>query len=130
VLNGDTWIEDGLLQLAGKASTRPTLGLVEAADCARFGRVLLEDDRLLGFQEKGGTGPGLIHAGLDLLSTALLERLPQGPASLERDLLEPLAAEGALDGCRLAGRFVDFGQPDDYKAFSAWAERELQSRFA
>jgi D-glycero-alpha-D-manno-heptose 1-phosphate guanylyltransferase len=130
VLNGDTWIEDGLVQLAATPAARPTMGLVEVADSARYGSVLLENDCIVAFREKGASGPRLVHAGLDLLPSALLARLPQAPASLERDLLEPLAAEGALDGRRLAGRFVDFGQPDDYKAFSEWAERELVSRFA
>lgn len=130
ILNGDTWIEDGLAEFARTAENRPTLGLVEVADTARFGRLQVSGDRVSAFQEKGIDGPGPIHAGLDLLPSELLARLPSGPSSLEQDLLGPLAAEGRLAACRLAGAFVDFGLPDDYKAFSAWAERELPRRFA
>lgn len=130
VLNGDTWIEGGLAEFARQATGHPTLGLVAVPDTTRFGRVELDGDRVTAFREKGQGGPGLIHGGLDLLPADLLGRLPAGPSSLERDLLEPLASAGRLKACRLSGAFVDFGLPDDYKAFSAWAERQLPRRFA
>lgn len=130
LLNGDTWVERGLQELAAAAPGPPALlGLAEVPDTARYGRVALQaDGRIAAFREKGESGPGLVSAGLLRLESALLAEAPSGAFSLERELLTPLAESGRLGGLRLTGSFVDIGVPDDYKAFCAWAEDALAAR--
>ncbi len=93
-------------------------------DASRYGTVTLDGDRVTAFRERPEAGaagaPGLINAGIYALDRRVVDRLSP-VCSLERDLLAPLAAEGALRATRQHGWFVDIGIPDDL----AHARREL-----
>jgi NDP-sugar pyrophosphorylase family protein len=122
VANGDSFVEADLAGfLAAFEDSGAPAGLVAVGvpDAARFGRLDLSPDgrRVLRFAEKDPSlaGPARINGGLYLFRRALLdERLPPAAgvaASLERDLLEPLAPAGPLMAFPTDGRFVDIGTP-------------------
>ena len=95
----------------------------EVPDASRYGTVTLDGDRVTAFRERPDTpepAPGLINAGIYALDRRVLARL-SAQCSLERDLLAPLAAEGALRATPQHGWFVDIGIPEDL----AHARREL-----
>jgi D-glycero-D-manno-heptose 1,7-bisphosphate phosphatase len=96
----------------------------EVPDASRYGTVALDVDRVTTFAERPDTAqsgaPGLINAGIYALDRKVLSRL-SADCSLERDLLAPLAAAGALRATRQHGWFVDIGIPEDL----AHARREL-----
>ena len=96
----------------------------EVPDASRYGTVALDGDRVTTFAERPDTAqsgaPGLINAGIYALDRKVLSRL-SADCSLERDLLAPLAAAGALRATRQHGWFVDIGIPEDL----AHARREL-----
>ncbi|MGH6946745.1 MAG: sugar phosphate nucleotidyltransferase [Kiloniellales bacterium] len=131
VLNGDTWLEEGLASLAAlPGGPAALLGLTEVADTTRYGRVTLDaGGRIARFSEKGAVGPGPISAGILRLEAALLREAPSGPFGLEQDLLAHLASSGRLHGALLPGSFVDIGVPADYKVFCALAETALIARY-
>ena len=113
--------------LAGFAADGPeVLGRMvvrEVADASRYGTVTLEADRVTAFGERpdgSQAAPGLINAGIYAFDRRVLGRL-SACCSLERDLLAPLAQEGALRASVQHGWFVDIGVPDDL----AHARREL-----
>ena len=85
-------------------------------DTSRYGTVSLDGDRVTAFAERpdtaGAAKPGFINAGIYALDRRVLDRLAPS-CSLERDLLAPLAAEGALRATRQHGWFVDIGIPAD-----------------
>jgi D-glycero-D-manno-heptose 1,7-bisphosphate phosphatase len=127
--NGDSLFDCNIAALlSGFAQDGPeVLGRMvvrEIPDASRYGTVTLDGETVTAFRERpdasAAGGPGLINAGIYALDRRVLDRL--SPAcSLERDLLAPLAAEGALRATRQHGWFVDIGIPDDL----AHARREL-----
>ncbi|MHB1938688.1 MAG: hypothetical protein ACYCOR_19215, partial [Acidobacteriaceae bacterium] len=52
-----------LRQHAAEAASL-TIAITQQADIARYGGVVLAGKRIVGFQEKGQTGPGWINAGV------------------------------------------------------------------
>jgi NDP-sugar pyrophosphorylase family protein len=129
VVNGDTLAACDPWALERERWEHGALGAValyEVADARARGRV--EGDargRIVRFVEKdpGYRGAAWVNGGLYAFAPALWRRLPDGPSSLERDVLPALAAEGGLRGFRAAGEFFDIGTPEEWeraeRAFSA-----------
>ena len=125
-LNGDTWLG---LDLAGFAAEAPEADLVLAVrpvdDRARYGSVLVRGNIVLGLEEKGRTGPGLVNAGAYLLRRDLPARRPiAGAFSLESEVLAK--PEGLdLRAHRTEAPFLDIGTPEDFlralALIPAWA---------
>lgn len=117
LVNGDTFVEADLVALsAGLDSAGVVMGLVEVADTGRFGRVEVKDSVVTAFHEKSSSGPGLINAGVYALRRAVVDQLPHGASSFERDFLEPRLAEVAPRYLRCGPTFFDIGIPADYRA--------------
>lgn len=116
-LNGDTWLGADLAALAAAAEGADgAIAARPVADRARYGALLLgEGGRLLGMEEKGPAGPGLINAGLYLLPRDLPARRPTaGAFSFEAEVL---ARPGGLDLRAVpvaAADFLDIGTPEDF----------------
>jgi D-glycero-alpha-D-manno-heptose 1-phosphate guanylyltransferase len=67
VLNGDTLVEIDYPALSAwyaRASSLVAIVLRHVPDVSRFGAVVLMDERVVEFQEKGQHGPGLVNAGV------------------------------------------------------------------
>jgi D-glycero-alpha-D-manno-heptose 1-phosphate guanylyltransferase len=126
VLNGDTWLGAPLAPLAAEA---PEADLVLAVrpvpDRARYGSVRVDGNRILGLDEKGQTGPGLVNAGVYVARRDLPRRRPM-PAAFGLEA-EVLARPEGLDlrAHRTEATFLDIGTPDDFAAaqtlIPAWA---------
>ena len=129
VLNGDTIFEIPLRQLTALLANHPTaraaMALRQVDDVVRFGNVLLKEDFVTAFEEKGRTGAGWINGGIYCLKREVLDSLPPGESSLERDLFPRLAADGLLCAAGFDGYFIDIGVPEDL----ARAGVELPNRF-
>jgi NDP-sugar pyrophosphorylase family protein len=123
VANGDSLAEVDLAAfLAAFLASGAPAGLVAVGvpDAARYGRLELSAaGRVLRFAEKepGSAGPAWINGGLYLFRRdVLLAGLPpEGPSSLERDLLGRLPPGSAL-AFPGGGRFVDIGTPASLSA--------------
>jgi glucose-1-phosphate cytidylyltransferase len=76
---------------------------------ARFGAISLDGDRVASFREKPQTDVGWINGGFFVFEEAVLERFTGPASSLEREVLEGLAADGEL----MAYRHTGFFQPMD-----------------
>ena len=118
VLNGDSYADLDFADMQARhceAHVPLTVCAVEVPDAARYGRILVRDDRITGFSEKGAAGPGLINAGIYLMRRNLLE-LPELPEvfSFERDVLETRLADLRPLAYQTRGRFIDIGVPEDY----------------
>ena len=119
VLNGDSYSDVDLaaMQQAHEvAQVLVSIAVVRLKDVGRFGALNIRDDRITSFREKAEAGPGDINAGVYLMSTDIIERMPAQEAfSLESDFfqeniddLQPLAfAAGET--------FIDIGIPADYQ---------------
>lgn len=123
-LNGDTYLDidhSAIMRAHLAGGSKITIALKEVGDTKRFGKVDVENGRVISFREKGGSGPGLINAGVYVISPGLFDgfsRIP--PFSFETDFLpERLAA--LRPGCFITqGAFIDIGAPEDYRRAQAF----------
>jgi NDP-sugar pyrophosphorylase family protein len=118
VMNGDSFLEVDFRQLfrfhrvhGGLVS----IAVVEVSNACRYGTVQVDHaDRVSGFSEKtSNNNPGLVSAGVYVFSRAVLEHIPEGPASLERTVFPQLLDQGVY-ALKQDGIFIDIGTPEDY----------------
>jgi D-glycero-alpha-D-manno-heptose 1-phosphate guanylyltransferase len=127
-LNGDTFLDaDYAAMLRFQAAERAafTVAVTHQPDLARYGGVLLEGTRIVGYEEKGRSGPGWINAGAYVLSREM--EWPAGLGerfSFERDFLAAETARLAPAAFKVDGFFLDIGVPEDLDR----AQRELAGR--
>jgi D-glycero-alpha-D-manno-heptose 1-phosphate guanylyltransferase len=117
VLNGDTYLQADyadLLQFHAAQSASLTIAITRQPNIARYGGVMVDGERIEGFQEKGQSGPGWISAGAYVLDRSL-----QWPVSLlekfsfEMDFLVPEIGRIAPAAYKVDGLFLDIGVPED-----------------
>lgn len=129
VLNGDSYCRFDsarLLRRHRQLGAEATIWLQPVADAGRYGAVDVgPDGRIRRFGEKRDQGPGLISAGVYLLSRSVADRIPAGQVvSLERDVFPQLAGT-TLYGVVGSGPFLDIGTP----ASLAQADNLLDEEF-
>lgn len=92
-----------------------TLALVSVENSGRYGTVRTDESgRVVEFCEKTGRDcPSLISAGVYVFSHAVLDHIPVGQSSLERDVFPRLLTDG-IYAVRQEGLFIDIGTPADY----------------
>lgn len=125
VMNGDTLTNADLnafLEEHVDARAELSVYCLPVPSVDRFGSVVMgSDGTVSAFVEKGegGSEPGLVSAGLYLLSRSMLGALPSRDAfSFERDFLEVLPP-GGIRVCAGKGRFLDIGTPETLRVAAA-----------
>ncbi|HMF18090.1 MAG TPA: nucleotidyltransferase family protein [Gemmataceae bacterium] len=119
LLNGDSWCDVDLTDFCDfhhELDADVSMVLTRVNDAARFGAVTIgpgcEVER---FEQKEADGSAWINAGIYLIARRLIEDVPGGPASLERDLLPRWLGQGnTVFGYCHSGPFVDIGTPESY----------------
>lgn len=117
VVNGDTFLDLDVhaLQLQWQAWGRPMVVGREMDDVSRYGSLLLDGRRVVGFTEKGGGGPGVINTGHYLVPTDIFRGFAKpDPFSFETDFLMPNMGRLGFEIFRTDGLFIDIGVPEDY----------------
>jgi D,D-heptose 1,7-bisphosphate phosphatase len=125
LLNGDSFFDFNILDLAARAGSS-LVHMALRADVIgdRYGRVLLEGDRVRSFIAPGQGATGPVNAGVYVLDRSIVGRAGDLPSSLEQDIFPALAAAGAMSGTSYRGYFIDIGIPEDL----ARADVELNER--
>ena len=122
VLNGDTFLDAdyaAMLRFHSSQDSAATLAVVHRDDVSRYGSVTIEGQRIVGFEEKGSSGPGQTRAGWISAGTYVLARnLAWPPAlpekfSIERDFFVPEVAHLRPAAYKVDGFFLDIGIPED-----------------
>jgi mannose-1-phosphate guanylyltransferase len=93
-----------------------TLSLWHVPDPSAFGVVGLDGNRIVEFQEKPSPGTAisdLINAGVYVFQPELLDHIPSGVVSLERQVFPKVLDQG-MHGFRFQGYWVDCGTPESY----------------
>lgn len=118
ILNGDTYLEFDMDALTGEwgKHREPIIVARKVDDVGRFGSLDVRHDKVIGFCEKGLSGPGLINAGAYVFPRALTDDFPsQDSFALEADYLM-LAVKRRNFRCAVTnGKFIDIGIPEDYR---------------
>ncbi|MDX1411728.1 MAG: sugar phosphate nucleotidyltransferase, partial [Nitrospirales bacterium] len=87
----------------------------QVPDVRRYGSVVLENNRVVAFQEKGRQGVGLVNAGVYVIRPTLFSDGRFGKAfSFEKDVLQRHGRELCLRAYVSNGYFIDIGTPEDY----------------
>ena len=131
VMNGDSFLEtdfDQLLRFHRERRGLATMAVVSVQNAGRYGTVQVgASSRVIGFTEKTGEdGPGLINAGLYVFGSAIFEHIPDGPASLERQLF-PHVLDRGVYALEQRGMFIDIGTPEDYARAQELNDRLYQA---
>jgi NDP-sugar pyrophosphorylase family protein len=118
-LNGDSYVHGDLREYHSwhrRHRFAGSLLLTRVPDAGRFGTVTVDElGAVQSFEEKRGLAvPGLINAGVYLLSRTLLEALPAGRAvSLEKEAFPRWLKDG-LGGFCTRSPFLDIGTPESF----------------
>jgi D-glycero-alpha-D-manno-heptose 1-phosphate guanylyltransferase len=124
VFNGDTYLDLEIADVEQLWQRRraPIIVGREVASTGRYGRLAVQQGRVVGFAEKGASGPGVINAGCYVFNHGQLDAFAPGqPFSVEHDYLGKAVAQERFDLFMTRGRFIDIGVPEDL----ARARREL-----
>jgi D,D-heptose 1,7-bisphosphate phosphatase len=125
LLNGDSFFDFNILDLVCRANSDLVHMALRAEVVGdRFGRVVLDGDRVRSFIAPGQGATGPVNAGVYVVDRSILKRVDSLPASLEQDIFPALAADCAMSGTPYCGYFIDIGIPEDL----ARADVELNQR--
>jgi NDP-sugar pyrophosphorylase family protein len=118
VMNGDSFLEidfDQLIRFHRGHNGPVSMAVLQVENAARYGTVKMEArGRVSGFSEKTGReNLGVVNAGVYVFNHAVFEFIPDGPASLERDVF-PRILDRGLYAQEQHGMFIDIGTPQDY----------------
>jgi D-glycero-alpha-D-manno-heptose 1-phosphate guanylyltransferase len=117
VVNGDTLLQADFSAIARWYEQAPVpvaMVLRRMGDVGRYGAVMIEGERVTGFLEKGRAGPGLINAGVYIVTPALFPSLDLPRVfSFETDVLQRHCAVLRPRAFISDAWFIDIGVPDD-----------------
>lgn len=118
ILNGDTFVKvdyKSMYERHLQSSGDFTMALRAVNDCSRYGKVVVEQNIVTQFKEKGETGQGYINAGVYLVNPQLFSQfdLPSH-FSLEKDFLLPYLPRLNPQAFIANDYFIDIGIPEDY----------------
>jgi D-glycero-alpha-D-manno-heptose 1-phosphate guanylyltransferase len=117
VLNGDTFLQvdyAGVMLFHASEGATVTIAVVHRPNVARYGGVAIEENRIIGFEEKGRSGPGWISAGVYVLPRNLVWPPALGEKfSIENDFFAPEIARLHPAAYKVEGYFLDIGIPED-----------------
>jgi D-glycero-alpha-D-manno-heptose 1-phosphate guanylyltransferase len=116
VLNGDTFFElnlQALIEYHQKREADVTLSLKKMYDFDRYGKVIIDKNRVLSFKEKGFFSSGFINGGVYIIKRDIFVNYGK-KFSFEEFLEKNLSI---LNICAYIdkGYFIDIGIPQDYQ---------------
>jgi D-glycero-alpha-D-manno-heptose 1-phosphate guanylyltransferase len=117
IFNGDTFVDfdiNGVECLWNEVRSPIIIGC-KATNVERYGKLLIDGKRIIGFSEKGLIGPGIINAGCYVIPVSLACQLPkEDKFSFENNFLSQHVAQGNYYLYLAEGLFIDIGIPEDY----------------
>jgi NDP-sugar pyrophosphorylase family protein len=118
VMNGDSFLEidfHNFMEFHRSHEAMASIAVLRVEDTNRYGTVNVDaNGRVMGFAEKTGREvPGLVNGGVYVFNHAVLQCIPEQPASLEKDIFPRLLDQGVY-AQEQHGMFIDIGTPTDY----------------
>ena len=94
-----------------------TICATKVDDPSKYGVIVYDQTsgKIERFVEKPSTFVGdRINAGLYLFNEGIIDRIPNKPCSIEREIFPGMAFDNQLYSFKLYGFWMDIGQPKDY----------------
>jgi D,D-heptose 1,7-bisphosphate phosphatase len=118
LLNGDSWFDINLLELANRVISEPcatgAIAVKPLPDASRYGVVEIDNRRLARFRERPErAGSGLVSGGVYVFQRSLTDWLDRC-CSLEEDVFPVLARAEKLLAMPFERYFIDIGVPDAF----------------
>jgi len=118
VMNGDSFLQGDfqeMIHFHRRQNSLVTIAVVRADNASRYGTVCIDSNgRVVSFREKTVNDvPGLINAGVYVFNRAILDHIPDGHVSLEKDVFPELLNQ-TVCALKQSGMFIDIGTPEDY----------------
>lgn len=118
VLNGDTFFDIQLAQMHRSFEANEaqfSLALKPMRDFDRYGRVEVDNSRIVSFHEKEFCKEGMINGGVYLMEKSLFDQVGlSGKFSFEKDFLEAHLDTVKMCAFPFDNYFIDIGIPEDY----------------
>lgn len=117
IFNGDTYInlEVSAINTVLAQQNQPIIVVREVDNTNRYGSLIVQDNQVVRFSEKKGSGPGLINAGCYVFPKHLLDAFPVGkPFSIELDYFADAVNHVRFYAFTTKSIFIDMGIPEDY----------------
>ena len=118
MLNGDSFFDFNLLDLAAQAANSPAIvhmALKRDQPGDRYGRVLLDGATVKEFLPAGSQPNGPINSGVYCVDREVLSLIDEVPCSLEQRVFPMLVERGQLSAAVYDGFFIDIGIPSDFE---------------
>ena len=133
VMNGDSFLEIDfrrLIRFHREHGGVVSMAVLQVKNAARFGTVQMDaEGRVIGFSEKTGRdASGIVNAGVYVFDRTVLEHIPEGPSSLEREVFPRVLNHGVY-ALEQHGMFIDIGVPEDYTRAQQLCDRLYESAF-
>ncbi len=136
ILNGDSVIKfdlgemtihyNEILKQSSQEACHILFVLKELNNVDRYGSVILNEGKIVAFEEKQFKTHCLINAGVYIMNSDLFAHKAEGKVfSFEKDFLEKQVSLGGLYGIESKGFFIDIGVPEDYALAQKILNKEL-----
>ena len=118
IINGDTFYDVDLekmrkFHIENKSSL--TIAVKEMENFDRYGSLIIENNKIIKFEEKKPMSKGKINGGIYLIKKNIFQGIEQESFSFEKEILENEKIEKYAYESN--GYFIDIGIPEDYYKF-------------
>ena len=113
LINGDTIFDVNYHDLAKTFQNNKLghLALNFVKDSKRYGEVKTKDNIIISFTEKKGVDSGYINAGVSIFNKKVIDYIPTGTSSLEKEIFQKLLNKKLLSAKKYNSFFLDIGIP-------------------
>jgi D,D-heptose 1,7-bisphosphate phosphatase len=121
LMNGDTIFDINYVSLVLPFEFQDTVARValrKQSSVGRYGAIQLQGRKIVSFSSSSAADESYINGGIYYVKKDILNSITELPCSLERDVFEPLAASGQLEGFPYHSKFLDIGIPADFERAS------------
>lgn len=127
IINGDTYFDVDLKSMKNfhaEMDSSLTIAVKPMSNFERYGSVIIENRRIVKFEEKRLTASGKINGGIYVIKKEILDGIEKVSFSFENDILEGCIVD--IHAFESNGYFIDIGVPEDYyKAQEDFASNRL-----
>lgn len=127
-INGDTFSNiniKNLLEVHKSNNSAFTMAVTMSKEAINYGGVILDQNKITGFSEKGMDGEALINAGVYVIEPHILNYISANrKISIENEIFPEIIKREPMYAYKHEGYFTDIGRPETYQKF----KQDLLSR--